>query len=88
MSIRKREIRGRETVGGGKEREGREEGKRKRNYRNIRIGTPAVTTRGMKETDMIKIANFIDRTLSNYDSIQELGIIKEEVIKFLEDFPI
>ncbi len=52
----------------------------------IRIGTPAVTTRGMKETDMEKIANFIAFTINDYENKKEY--IKEEVSKLCEKYPI
>lgn len=48
----------------------------------IRIGTPAVTTRGMKEKEMEIIAVMIDRVLSNIDN-QDM---KEEIRKEVEDF--
>ena len=48
----------------------------------IRIGTPAVTTRGMKEKDMVKIAEFIDEVLRNRKNV------REEVKDFTKDFHI
>ena len=48
----------------------------------IRIGTPAVTTRGMKEKDMEVIARMIDRVLSDTEDLK----IKEEVRKEVESF--
>lgn len=54
----------------------------------IRIGTPAITTRGIQETDTEKIAEFIDRSLSNRDNLDELKKIKEEVFEFIKKFPL
>ncbi len=54
----------------------------------IRIGTPAVTTRGMKEAEMEKIANFIKRAIRNADNDAVLAQIKEEVIALTAEFPI
>lgn len=53
----------------------------------VRIGTPAITTRGMKEKEMVKIAEYIDRTLKS-KSKEEINNIKGEVITFTKDFPI
>lgn len=54
----------------------------------IRIGTPAVTTRGMKEAEMVLIANWIDKALSNKDNAEVLGEIKAEIAKVNERFPL
>lgn len=54
----------------------------------IRIGTASVTTRGMKEKEMIKIAHLIDRALRNKDSIEELTKVKEEVYALTNEFPL
>jgi len=51
----------------------------------IRIGTPAVTTRGMKEEEMKKIAELIDRALDENISRDE---IKEEVLDLCSRFPL
>lgn len=52
----------------------------------IRLGTPAVTTIGMKESDMKDIALFIDEALENYEDEEELSRIKENVIDFMLKF--
>lgn len=54
----------------------------------IRIGTPAVTTRGMKEAEMLKIADFIDRTVAGRDNEEVLKAIAAEVHAFTRDFPL
>ncbi len=54
----------------------------------IRIGTPAVTTRGMKTEDMSKIANWIDMALKA-DSVEDIANrLKPEVLEFAKQFPI
>ncbi|WP_458401956.1 serine hydroxymethyltransferase [Candidatus Avelusimicrobium sp.] len=54
----------------------------------LRIGTPAVTTRGMKEADMDKVADFIDRAITHYDNEPYLAQVAQEVETFLQAFPL
>lgn len=54
----------------------------------LRLGTPAVTTRGMKEKDMEQIAAFIDEAITHYNDENYLARIAEKVKKFLEQFPL
>lgn len=54
----------------------------------IRIGTPAVTTRGMKETEMLKIAELIDRVLTNTDDDHVIDQVKKEVNELSLNFPL
>lgn len=54
----------------------------------VRLGTPAVTTRGMKETDMIKIAAFIDEAVNNCEDDAKLFAEAERVKEFLNNFPL
>ena len=54
----------------------------------IRIGTPAITTRGIKEKGVEKIAEFIDEGLNNKDNPQELNHIKKKVLEFTGKFPL
>ncbi|HAV92579.1 TPA: serine hydroxymethyltransferase [candidate division WOR-3 bacterium] len=52
----------------------------------IRLGTPAMTTRGMKEKDMEKIALFIDRVILSIENEEEINKIKDEVKEFTSSF--
>jgi len=54
----------------------------------IRVGTPAVTTRGMKEAEMEKIAGFIKRAVRNADNDAVLAQVKEEVLALTAQYPI
>ena len=54
----------------------------------IRMGTPSVTTRGMKEPEMLKIANWIDLALNARDDDSKLKEIKSEVEAFCVTYPI
>jgi glycine hydroxymethyltransferase len=54
----------------------------------IRLGTPAVTTRGMKEAEMKQIAGFIHEVLTNIHSEQKIQAVREEVKKLTHKFPL
>jgi glycine hydroxymethyltransferase len=54
----------------------------------VRIGTPAATTRGMKETEMKNLSEFIDSALTVREDDKELEVIRRKVREFLEDFPL
>ncbi len=54
----------------------------------IRIGTPAVTTRGMKEQEMELIAKLIVDVIENHQNDDKLKHIKEEVIALTDKFPL
>lgn len=58
------------------------------NPSGIRLGTPAVTTRGMKEAEMVLIAEYIDKALINKDNDEELLKIKQAVFELCERFKI
>ena len=48
----------------------------------IRLGTPAVTTRGAKEDDMKKIAEWMKRSIDNRDNDEMLAELRKEVVEF------
>jgi glycine hydroxymethyltransferase len=54
----------------------------------IRVGTPALTTRGMKEDDMVRVATFMDRALTNIHDDVVLAEIHAEVTAMSQDFPL
>jgi glycine hydroxymethyltransferase len=54
----------------------------------IRVGTPAATTRGMREPEMDLVAGLIARALATPDDDAALGSIKKEVEKLCEEFPL
>ncbi len=54
----------------------------------IRIGTPAVTTRGMKEKDVEQVADFIAEALSDHTNTGNLHAIREKVFAFNRAFPL
>lgn len=54
----------------------------------IRIGTPAITTRGLVESDMEVLADFIDRTLMQRNDASEITTIRSAVNDFMHDRPL
>ena len=54
----------------------------------IRVGTPAVTTRGMREPEMDQIGDFIARGLASPDDDRVLGMVRDEVVKLCKRFPL
>jgi glycine hydroxymethyltransferase len=54
----------------------------------IRLGTPAVTTRGMKEEEMVRIAQFIKEVLSNKEKKEIREKVRKEVQEFTQAFPV
>ena len=53
----------------------------------IRVGTPAVTARGLKEDDMVHIAKWINRAITHLDNEKELANIKKEIKEFILKHP-
>lgn len=54
----------------------------------IRIGTPALTTRGFREQDMVKVAGWIDAAVSSAGNETRLAEISKEVAAFARQFPL
>lgn len=54
----------------------------------IRLGAPAITTRGLKEADMETIADFIDRVVTNIDSDTHIKEVGDAVVKMMQDRPL
>ena len=54
----------------------------------IRIGTPAITTRGMKEEEMIKLADWMDQVLSNPEDETVQARVLGEIKKLCQNFPV
>ncbi len=54
----------------------------------IRLGTPALTTRGLKEDQMVFIAELIDRALTHRDKQSELENVKKEVHHLMGGYPL
>jgi glycine hydroxymethyltransferase len=54
----------------------------------MRIGTPAVTTRGMKEKDVIKVVDLIDEVLKKPSDEKHLKAVKRKVNTFMKKFPL
>jgi glycine hydroxymethyltransferase len=54
----------------------------------IRVGVPAVTTRGMKESDMQIIVDLVDKVLMNIDDASVVNGVAEDVHDFMKQFPL
>ena len=54
----------------------------------VRVGTPALTSRGMREADMEQIAKLVSKALHNVENETVLGEVKRDVRKFCERFPL
>ena len=54
----------------------------------LRIGTPAMTTRGMSESDARIVARLIERAIKQRNNSSELAVLREEVRVFAQRFPL
>lgn len=54
----------------------------------IRLGTPALTTRGLKEDHMVQVADWINQAVENYRDEAKLAKLHAEITEFAKDFPL
>lgn len=54
----------------------------------IRVGVPALTTRGLKEPDMIQIVQWMDTILTDTDNEQKILAVKNEINEYMKGFPL
>lgn len=54
----------------------------------MRIGTPAITTRGLKEKDVVKIVELIDEALQRTDDVKHLKNVRKKVNRLMTKFPL
>ncbi len=54
----------------------------------VRLGTPAITARGMKEDEAVQIAEMIIKVLENVNDDEKIAEVKNEVLKLAENFPL
>ena len=54
----------------------------------MRIGSAAITTRGLKENDMERVIALIDEVLTNHDNDAKIAAVKQEINTWMKDFPL
>ena len=54
----------------------------------IRVGTAAITTRGFKEADCLKVIDWIDAILTDYKNESLIRATRNEINAYMEDFPL
>jgi glycine hydroxymethyltransferase len=54
----------------------------------IRVGVPAITTRGLQENQMEEVVELIDRVLMNIEDAKVIEDVKNEVKEFMTNFPL
>ena len=54
----------------------------------IRVGTPALTTRGMQSSEMILIAELIDKVIANPEDGSVINAVKNQVIDLSKQYPL
>ena len=54
----------------------------------IRVGTPAITTRGLKEKEVEKIVKFIDQAIFNYQNNKKMNGLCDQINNMMSQYPI
>ncbi|MEO7446544.1 MAG: serine hydroxymethyltransferase, partial [Ferruginibacter sp.] len=54
----------------------------------IRIGVPAITTRGMKEKDMESVVSLVDEVMMNIDDTKTIEVVGKKVHSLMNEFPL
>ena len=54
----------------------------------LRLGTPALTTRGLKEPEMVQVAAWLDRVMASGGDPATCATVREEIRQFCERFPL
>ncbi len=54
----------------------------------MRVGTAAMTTRGLVEQDMVRIVDLIDDVLMNHDKAASIAAVKQEINTWMQDYPL
>jgi glycine hydroxymethyltransferase len=54
----------------------------------MRIGTPAITTRGLQEKDVVKVVDLIDEALQKPEDVKHLKAVKRKVNNMMKKFPL
>jgi glycine hydroxymethyltransferase len=54
----------------------------------MRVGTAAITTRGLKEQDMERIVGYIDHVLMNHDNETKIGGVRSEINNWMQEYPL
>ena len=54
----------------------------------IRVGSPAITTRGFREADCVRVVEWIDEIITQIDDASVIGKVRGEVNEYMEQFPL
>jgi glycine hydroxymethyltransferase len=54
----------------------------------MRVGTPAITSRGLNEKDVVKVVELMDEALQKPEDTKHLKAVKRKVNRFTEKFPL